>query len=98
MYFYHFRNRKFLKSIAKEAGFNYVKIRGTKTKEIKSLNICAKKEFNNIFNYLYLNSTIKLEQKYNNIEGNKECLYRAICKANEVNCGKCLRALNTNLT
>ena len=34
-------------------------------KEIKSLNICAKKEFDNIFNYLYLNSTIKLERKYN---------------------------------
>lgn len=55
----------FLKSIAKEANFNYVKIKDTKTKEIKSLNICAKKEFDNIFNYLYLNSTIKLERKYN---------------------------------
>ena len=55
----------FLKSIAKEANFNYAKIRDTKTKEIKSLNICAKKEFDNIFNYLYLNSTIKLERKYN---------------------------------
>lgn len=55
----------FLKSIIKEANFNYAKIRDTKTKEIKSLNICAKKEFDNIFNYLYLNSTIKLERKYN---------------------------------
>lgn len=55
----------FLKSIVKEANFNYAKIRDTKTKEIKSLNICAKKEFDNIFNYLYSNSTIKLERKYN---------------------------------
>ena len=36
-----------------------------RTEQIKSLNICAKKEFDYIFNYLYLDSTIKLERKYN---------------------------------
>lgn len=55
----------FLKEIIKIADFKYAKIRDTKTEQIKSLNICAKKEFDKIFNYMYLNSTIKLERKYN---------------------------------
>lgn len=56
---------EFLKQIIEKADFKYAKIRNTKTELIKSLNICAKKEFDSIFNYLYLDSTIKLERKYN---------------------------------
>lgn len=41
---------EFLKQIIKAAEFKYAKICNTKTKEIKSLNICAKREFNNLFN------------------------------------------------
>lgn len=55
----------FLDELIKKADFKYAKIRDTKTEQIKSLKICAKKEFNYIFNYLYLDSTIKLERKYN---------------------------------
>lgn len=54
-----------MKQIISNAEFKYAKIRNTKTEQIKSLNICAKKEFDYIFNYLYLDSTIKLERKYN---------------------------------
>lgn len=57
--------KKFLEAIAKETEFNYVKIYDTKSEKIKCLKINAKKEFNNIFEYLYNNSTIKLERKYN---------------------------------
>ena len=57
--------KNFLKQIISNAEFKYAKIRNTKTEQIKSLNICAKKEFDYIFNYLYLDSTIKLERKYN---------------------------------
>lgn len=56
---------EFLKQIIEKADFKYAKIRNTKTELIKSLNICAKKEFDSIFNYLYLDSTIKLKRKYN---------------------------------
>lgn len=55
----------FLEEIIKEAEFNYAKIHNTKSEKIKCIKINAKKEFNNIFKYLYDNSTIKLERKYN---------------------------------
>lgn len=55
----------FLREIIYKAKFEYAKINDTKTKQIKSLKICAKKEFDYIFNYLYLDSTIRLERKYN---------------------------------
>lgn len=55
----------FLEEIIKEAEFNYAKIHNTKSKKIKCIKINAKKEFNNIFKYLYDNSTIKLQRKYN---------------------------------
>ena len=57
--------RKFLEEIIKEAEFSYAKIYDTKSEKIKCVKINAKKEFNNIFKYLYDNSTIKLERKYN---------------------------------
>lgn len=55
----------FLEEIIKEAEFNYAKIHNTKSEKIKCIKINAKKEFNNIFKYLYDNSTIKLQRKYN---------------------------------
>lgn len=55
----------FLNEIKRETKFNYVKLYDTKTEKIKCLKINAKKEFDNIFNYLYDKSTIKLERKYN---------------------------------
>ena len=55
----------FLEEIIKEAEFNYAKIHNTKSEKIKCIKINAKKEFNNIFKYLYDNSTIKLLRKYN---------------------------------
>lgn len=57
--------RGFLEEIIKESEFNYAKIYNTKSEKIKCIKINAKKEFNNIFKYLYDNSTIKLERKYN---------------------------------
>ena len=55
---------EFLKEIEFRANFKFSKIKDTKTKEIKSLEICAKKEFDYIFKYLYNDSTIKLQRKY----------------------------------
>lgn len=55
----------FLNDILEKAGFNYGKIYDTKSEKIKCLKINAKKEYQNIYNYLYNNSTIKLERKYN---------------------------------
>ena len=55
----------FLEEIIKEAEFNYAKIHNTKSEKIKCIKINSKKEFNNIFKYLYDNSTIKLQRKYN---------------------------------
>lgn len=55
----------FLENIIKIANFNYAKIYPTKCEKIKCIRITAKKEFDNIFNYLYENSTIRLERKYN---------------------------------
>lgn len=55
----------FLEEIIKEAEFNYAKIHNTKSEKIKCIKINAKKEFNNIFKFLYDNSTIKLQRKYN---------------------------------
>lgn len=55
----------FLEEIIKGAEFNYAKIHNTKSEKIKCIKINAKKEFNNIFKYLYDNSTIKLQRKYN---------------------------------
>ena len=55
----------FLEEIIKESEFNYAKIHNTKSEKIKCIKINAKKEFNNIFKYLYDNSTIKLQRKYN---------------------------------
>ncbi|ALP91773.1 hypothetical protein ATN24_16960 [Clostridium butyricum] len=40
--------KNFLKQIISNAEFKYAKIRNTKTEQIKSLNICAKKEFDYI--------------------------------------------------
>lgn len=57
--------KAFLEEIIKEAEFNYAKIHDTKSEKIKCIKISAKKEFDNIFKYLYDNSTIKLERKYN---------------------------------
>ena len=57
--------KAFLEEIIKEAEFNYAKIYDTKSEKIKCIRISAKKEFDNIFKYLYDNSTIKLERKYN---------------------------------
>ena len=57
--------KEFLEEIIKEAEFNYAKIHNTKSEKIKCIKINAKKEFNNIFKYLYDNSTIKLQRKYN---------------------------------
>lgn len=57
--------KSFLDNIKIVSNFRYVKILDTKTEEIKCLRISAKKEFNNIFKYLYESSTIKLERKYN---------------------------------
>lgn len=57
--------KSFLENIKIVSNFRYVKILDTKTEEIKCLRISAKKEFNNIFRYLYESSTIKLERKYN---------------------------------
>lgn len=57
--------KPFLEEIKIVTGFRYVKILDTKTEQIKCLRISAKKEFENIFDYLYKNSTIKLERKYN---------------------------------
>ena len=51
--------------IIKVTNFNYAKIYPTKCEKIKCIRITAKKEFDNIFNYLYKNSTIRLERKYN---------------------------------
>lgn len=55
---------EFLKEIEYRANFKFSKIRDTRTREIKSLEICAKKEFGYIFKYLYNDSTIKLDRKY----------------------------------
>ena len=55
----------FLENIIKVTNFNYAKIYPTKCEKIKCIRITAKKEFDNIFNYLYKNSTIRLERKYN---------------------------------
>lgn len=55
----------FLEEILKVTNFNYAKIYATKTDAIKCIKISAKREFENIFNYLYDSSTIKLERKYN---------------------------------
>lgn len=55
----------FLREIKEVAKFEYAKIYDTKTNQIKCLKICAKKEFEKIFEYLYFDSTIKLERKYN---------------------------------
>lgn len=57
--------KEFLEEIIKEAEFNYAKIYDTKSDKIKCIRINAKKDFDNIFKYLYDNSTIKLERKYN---------------------------------
>ena len=55
----------FLEEILKASMFNYAKIYPTKSEEIKCIKISAKREFNNIFKYLYEDSTIRLERKYN---------------------------------
>lgn len=55
----------FLENIIKSANFNYAKIYPTKCDKIKCIRITAKREFDNIFNYLYEDSTIRLERKYN---------------------------------
>ncbi len=57
--------KNFLNEIIEKADFKYAKIKDTKTEQIKCLDICAKKEFKYIYNYLYSNSTIKLKRKYN---------------------------------
>ncbi len=54
-----------MKNIAVETKFEYVKILDTKCEDIKELRICAKCEFDKIFNYLYEGSTIFLNRKYN---------------------------------
>lgn len=56
---------KFLEEIREISTFKCAKIYDTKTTQIKCLKICAKKEFEEIFFYLYSDSTIKLERKYN---------------------------------
>lgn len=55
----------FLEEILNITNFKYAKIYNTKTDAIKCIKITAKREFENIFNYLYDGSTIKLERKYN---------------------------------
>lgn len=55
----------FLKDILKYSELKYAKITNTKTEEIKCIKISAKREFENIFKYLYEDSTIRLERKYN---------------------------------
>lgn len=56
--------KTFLEDINEKAKFNYSKIRDTRCKEIKCLSICAKREFEYIFQYLYKDSTIKLTRKF----------------------------------
>lgn len=56
--------KDFLEDIKSKANFTYAKIQDTRTEEIKCLTICAKKEFEYIFNYLYKDSTIKLIRKF----------------------------------
>lgn len=55
----------FLYDILEKTKFKHAKIYDTKSEKMKCLKINAKKEYQNIFNYLYNNSTIKLERKYN---------------------------------
>ncbi|GIM28208.1 hypothetical protein CPJCM30710_08740 [Clostridium polyendosporum] len=56
---------EFLKDVIDFLPANHYSIRDTKTNEIKELRISAKCEFNLLFDYLYNDSTICLERKYN---------------------------------
>lgn len=56
--------KEFLNEINDLANFKYSKIFDTRTEEIKCLKICAKREFEYIFQYLYKDSTIKLTRKF----------------------------------
>ena len=56
---------KFLRQIAKYMQIKHYKIRDTKTLEIKNLTCSAKTESRFIYDYLYKDSTIYLERKYN---------------------------------
>lgn len=55
----------FLNDILEKTKFKHAKIYDTRSEKMKCLKINAKKEYENVFNYLYNNSTIKLERKYN---------------------------------
>lgn len=56
---------KFLTNIINKMEIEHYKITSTRTAEIKQLRINAKCEFYNLFNYLYGDSKIYLQRKYN---------------------------------
>lgn len=55
---------KFLINISNQINVNHFRIRDTKTEEIKCLSVNAKCELKYLFNYLYGESTIYLQRKY----------------------------------
>ncbi|WP_051986393.1 LAGLIDADG family homing endonuclease [Clostridium amazonitimonense] len=56
--------REFLQQISYKLKSSYIRINDTKTEEIKALKISAKCEFYKLFQYLYKDSTIYLDRKY----------------------------------
>ena len=54
----------FLKEIAEIINSRYIKIRNTRTNEIKELRVCAKCEAKKIYDFLYTDSSIYLKRKH----------------------------------
>lgn len=54
----------FLLNMIQKMNIKHYKVRNTKTDKIKEIRINAKCEFENLFNYLYGDSTIYLQRKY----------------------------------
>ena len=57
--------KEFLEDIVRKSNINRYGIYNTKTEDIKQIKITSKKELNYLFDYLYSNSTICLNRKYN---------------------------------
>ncbi|MGL4848153.1 MAG: hypothetical protein ACRC28_04375 [Clostridium sp.] len=85
---------KFLLELIRKMNVKYYKILDTKTKEIKRVVCRAKYDLKYIYNFLYKDSNIYMERKYK--KWNQILSAFIEDKENEVNCGKDLRALDTN--